>query len=162
MKETLLRRFERLKKQDYRFGAPPDLIVVDGGMGQLKYAVEARDESGVEVEIVSLAKREELVYVEGDNQPRRLPRDSYALNLLINTRDEAHRFAITYFRKLHGKNAFVSELESIEGIGKKRLIALQKKFKNIQAIKDATVEDLAATEGISKNVAENIKKHFEE
>ncbi|MDY5678021.1 MAG: excinuclease ABC subunit UvrC [Eubacteriales bacterium] len=162
MKETLLRRFERLKKQDYRFGAPPDLIVVDGGMGQLKYAVEARDESGVEVEIVSLAKREELVYVEGDNQPRRLPRDSYALNLLINTRDEAHRFAITYFRKLHGKNAFVSELESIEGIGKKRLIALQKKFKNIQAIKDATVEDLAATEGISKNVAENIKKYFEE
>lgn len=161
MKETLSRRFERLKKQDYRFGAPPDLIVVDGGLGQLAYAVEAKNEAGVDVEIVSLAKKEELVYVEGDNIPRRLPRDSHALNLLINTRDEAHRFAITYFRELHGKNAFVSQLENITGVGKKRALALQKKFKTIKAIKEASAEDLAATDGITRSVAENVKKYFE-
>ena len=158
MKETLLRRFERLNNGDQRFGAKPDLIVIDGGLGQLKYALEARDQSGVDVEMISLAEREELVYVEGDNQPRRLPRDSFALKLLINTRDEAHRFAVSYFRNLHGKNALSSQLSQIEGVGKKRLLALQKRFKGIQAIKNATVEDIAQTEGISPALAEKIHK----
>ena len=156
MKETLLRRFERLKQNDLRFGNPPDLVVVDGGLGQLKYALQAREEKQVDVEIIALAEKEELVYVESDNKPRRLPMDSYALRLLINTRDEAHRFAVTYFRALHSKNAFVSELEKIPGVGKSRLLALQKRFKGVDAIKNATVDEIAQTDGISKSLAQVI------
>ncbi len=160
MKEVLLRRFERIKNKDEKFGAVPDLIVVDGGSGQLKYAKEAMEESGVKMEMVSLAKREELVYTLNSKTPLRLPLDSYALNLLINIRDEAHRFAITYFRQLHGKNAFKSKLKEIEGVGEKRQAALMKKFKNIQSIKEATVEQLQATDGINKTIAQNIFDYF--
>lgn len=162
MKETLLRRFEKLNNGDERFGAKPDLIVVDGGLGQLKYALQAREEKGVDVEIIALAEREELVYVVGDNQPRRLPRDSYALKLLINTRDEAHRFAVSYFRTLHNKNALSSRLSEIDGVGKKRLLALQKRYKGISAIKEATVEDIAQTEGISLALAQKIHEFVKE
>jgi len=157
MYETLLRRFEKLNQNDVRFGAKPDLIVVDGGLGQLKYALKARDESGVDVEIVALAEREELVYVESDNNPRRLPIDSYALKLLINVRDEAHRFAVSYFRKLHTKNAMESKLSTIEGVGKKRLVELQKRFKGIDEIKNATVKEVAQVDGISLALAQKIK-----
>ena len=161
MKETLLRRFERLNQGDLRFGDKPDLVVVDGGLGQLRYAMEAKEISGVAVEIISLAKREELVYVAGENEPRRLPLDSFALRLLINLRDEAHRFAITYFRKLHTKNAFVSQLEKISGVGKKRLLALQTRFKGLDAIKKATVEEIATVDGISLALAQKIKDFLE-
>ncbi len=160
MKEVLLRRFERIKNKDDKFGIAPDLIVVDGGLGQLKYAKEAMDESGIKTEMVSLAKREELVYTLNNKTPVRLPLDSYALNLLINIRDEAHRFAITYFRQLHGKNAFKSKLKEIEGVGEKRQAALMKKFKNIESIKKATLDELSKTEGINKSIAQNIFDYF--
>ena len=122
MKEVLTRRFERMKADDGVFGKTPDLIVVDGGLGQLDYARQAMEECGVEVQLVSLAKREELVYKLGTNEPTFLPRNSYALNLLINIRDESHRFAITYFRKLHNRNSIKSVLQDVEGIGEKRRI----------------------------------------
>ena len=156
MKEVLTRRFERMKADDGVFGKTPDLIVVDGGLGQLDYARQAMEECGVEVQLVSLAKREELVYTLGTNEPIFLPRNSYALNLLINIRDESHRFAITYFRKLHNRSSIKSVLQDVEGIGEKRRIELHRKFKSMDNLRAATVEDIAETNGMTRPIAEKL------
>lgn len=160
MEEVLKRRLTRLKDGDSSFGARPDLIVIDGGLGQLSSAKKAMEDVGENVQLISLAKREELVYTTRDNEPIRLPPNSHAHNLLINIRDEAHRFAITYFRKLHNKNALSSELDKIVGIGAKRQAALIKRFKNIENISAASVEELAQTDGISLQVAQNVFDFF--
>ena len=156
MREVLTRRFERMKQDDGVFGKTPDLIVVDGGLGQLDYARQAMEECGVEVKLVSLAKREELVYTLGTNEPTFLPRNSYALNLLINIRDESHRFAITYFRKLHNRNSIKSVLQDVEGIGEKRRIELHRKFKSMDALSAATIEEIAETPGMTRPIAEKL------
>ena len=156
MKEVLTRRFERMKEDDGVFGKTPDLIVVDGGLGQLDYARQAMEECGVEVQLVSLAKREELVYTLGTNEPTFLPRNSYALTLLINIRDESHRFAITYFRKLHNKSSIKSVLQDVEGIGEKRRIELHRKFKSMENLRSATVEEIADTKGMTRTAAEKL------
>lgn len=156
MKEVLVRRFERLKADDGVFGKTPDLIVVDGGLGQLQYARQAMEECGVEVQIVSLAKREELVYTLQSDRPVYLPRNSYALNLLINVRDESHRFAITYFRKLHNKNSIKSVLQDVDGIGEKRRVELHRKFRSMDNLKNATVEEIASVKGMTRPVAEKL------
>lgn len=162
MRETLYRRFMRMKSGDERFGAAPDLIVIDGGKGQLGFAVDAMNEAEVSVPIVSLAKREEWVFVPDNPEPIILPRNSVGLNLLINIRDEAHRFAITYFRSLHGKNLLVSELDSIPGIGKKRQSALIRKFRSLDAIADASLGELADTPGMNEKAAAAVYEHFRE
>lgn len=156
MKEVLVRRFERMKADDGVFGKTPDLIVVDGGLGQLQYARQAMEECGVEVQIVSLAKREELVYTLQSDRPVYLPRNSYALNLLINVRDESHRFAITYFRKLHNKNSIKSVLQDVDGIGEKRRVELHRKFRSMDNLKNATVEEIASVKGMTCPVAEKL------
>ncbi len=156
MKEVLTRRFERMKQDDGVFGKTPDLIVVDGGLGQLDYARQAMEECGVSVQLVSLAKREELVYTLNNNEPIFLPRNSYALNLLINIRDEAHRFAITYFRKMHNKNSIKSFLQDVDGIGEKRRIELHRYFKSVENLQSATVEEIAQVKGMTKTVAEKL------
>ena len=145
-----------MKADDGVFGKTPDLIVVDGGLGQLDYARQAMEECGVEVQLVSLAKREELVYKLGTNEPTMLPRNSYALNLLINIRDESHRFAITYFRKLHNKNNIKSVLQDVEGIGEKRRIELHRKFKSMDNLKAATIEEIADVKGMTRATAEKL------
>ncbi len=160
MKEVLSRRFARMKEDDGVFGKTPDLIVVDGGLGQLEYAKQAMDEAGVEVQLVSLAKREELVYTLNGNQPIFLPRNSYALNLLINIRDEAHRFAITYFRKLHNKNALKSVLQEIDGVGEKRRVELHRHFKTMDNLANASVEEIAAVKGMTKSSAQKVYDWF--
>jgi len=100
MQEVLRRRFKRIKeKGDYT----PDLIIVDGGKGQLSSAFKAREEAGIEVEIVSLAKRLEEVFIEGRKTPVMLPSESAAFYLIQRIRDEAHRFAVEYHRKLRSK-----------------------------------------------------------
>lgn len=156
MKEVLVRRFERMKADGGVFGKTPDLIVVDGGLGQLQYARQAMEECGVEVQIVSLAKREELVYTLQSDRPVYLPRNSYALNLLINVRDESHRFAITYFRKLHNKNSIKSVLQDVDGIGEKRRVELHRKFRSMDNLKNATVEEIASVKGMTRPVAEKL------
>jgi excinuclease ABC subunit C len=156
MKEVLLRRFERLKADDGVFGKKPDLIVVDGGLGQLEYARQAMEESGVSVPLVSLAERFEWVYTLGTNQPTILPRNSFALNLLVNIRDEAHRFAITYFRNLHNKNTIKSVLQEVEGIGEKRRVELHRHFKTMDNLKLATVEQIAQVKGMTKPTAQKL------
>lgn len=160
MKEVLTRRFERMKENDGVFGKTPDLIVVDGGLGQLDYARRAMEECGVSVQLVSLAKREELVYTLASSEPVYLPRNSYALNLLINIRDESHRFAITYFRKLHNKKSIKSVLQDIPGIGEKRRIELHRKFKSMENLKKASVEEIAATDGMTRPVAEKLYSYL--
>ena len=160
MKEVLTRRFERMKADDGVFGKTPDLIVVDGGLGQLDYARQAMEECGVEVQLVSLAKREELVYKLGTNEPTFLPRNSYALNLLINIRDESHRFAITYFRKLHNRNSIKSVLQDVEGIGEKRRIELHRKFKSMDNLRAATIEEIAETKGMTRATAEKLYEYL--
>lgn len=162
MREVLTRRFERMKENDGVFGKTPDLIVVDGGLGQLDYARQAMESAGVDLPLVSLAKQEELVYTLGTNRPTFLPRNSYALNLLINIRDESHRFAITYFRKLHNKNSVKSVLQDVPGIGEKRRVELHRKFKSMDALKNATVDELAETPGMTRPAAEALYKYLHE
>ena len=156
MKEVLLRRFERLKADDGVFGKAPDLIVVDGGLGQLDYARQAMEESDINIQLISLAERFEWVYTLGTNEPTILPRNSFALNLLINIRDEAHRFAITYFRNLHNKNTIKSVLQEVDGIGEKRRIALHRHFKTMDNLKSASVEDIAKVKGMTKPTAQKL------
>lgn len=156
MHEVLTRRMERLRSGDAEFGQKPDLIVVDGGLGQLEYARRA---VGGETELVSLAKKEELVYTLKNNEPVRLPRNSYALNLLTNIRDEAHRFAITYFRQLHTKTGLMSVLTDIEGVGKKRQVELIRHFRNVENISRAGVDEIMRL-GITQKVAQNIYDYF--
>ena len=91
-----------------------------------------------------------------NNTPIYLPRNSFALNLLINIRDEAHRFAITYFRKLHGKNSIKSVLQDVPGIGEKRRIELHRHFRSMDNLKSATVEEIASVKGMNATAAQNL------
>ena len=156
MKEVLSRRFERMKADDGVFGKTPDLIVVDGGLGQLHYAKQAMDEAGVDVQLISLAEKEELVYTLNDNNPVYLPRNSFALNLLINIRDEAHRFAITHFRNRHSRNSIKSVLQDVEGIGPKRAVELHRHFKSMDNLRSATEEEIASVKGMTKPIAHTL------
>ena len=158
IKETLCRRLARL--EDESFGEKPDLIVIDGGLGQLHYAQQALEQANCKIEIISLAKREELVYTTKSNVPVELPKNCPAHRLLINIRDESHRFAIETFRKRHNKNALRSILEQIEGVGEKRRMALQKQFKTIEALQNATVEELKQVKGLTAVVAQKIFDFF--
>ena len=160
MAEVISRRVERIKAGDARFGDIPDLIVVDGGLGQLHSAQEVIKNSGIAIELISLAKRLEEVFTTHNNIPVLLPKESYALKLLINLRDEAHRFAITYFRSLHTKNALKSALCEINGIGSVRQKTLFTYFKTIEQIKKATKEELMSLPGINKKEADNIYNFF--
>jgi len=160
MSEAVARRLQKIKDGNTEFGKQPDLIVVDGGLGQLHAAQREIEKSGLGIELISLAERNEEVYTLHDNKPVILPRESYALKLLINLRDETHRFAVDYFRKLHTKNALKSALQEIEGVGEVRQKILFKHFQTIERIEKATLEELEAIEGISKPTAQNIYKHF--
>lgn len=160
MKETLVRRFSHLNDEDISFGSKPDLIVVDGGKGQLKYALQAMEESCVHFNIISLAEREEEIYLPHCSEPLVLSKDSQALRLLQRIRDEAHRFAITYHRNLRGKRQTKSELLQIAGVGENTIKKLFATFKTLTGIKNASVEELAEVKGINKKVATNIYEFY--
>lgn len=138
----------------------PDLIVIDGGKGQLHAALPIIREAGCEAPVISLAKRIEEVFVEGRSDSIILSHHTPELQLLQAIRDESHRFAITYHRSLRGKRNLVSILDHIEGIGPKRRKALWGAFKNLDAMKAATVEELAAVPGMTRQAAENVYYFF--
>ena len=138
----------------------PDLIVIDGGKGQLHAALPIIREAGCEAPVISLAKRIEEVFVEGRSDSIILSHHTPELQLLQAIRDVAHRFAITYHRSLRGKRNLVSILDHIEGIGPKRRKALWGAFKNLDAMKAATVEELAAVPGMTRQAAENVYYFF--
>jgi excinuclease ABC subunit C len=141
--------------------AVPDLVIVDGGKGQLSAAVAALEELGIrDVPLAGLAKRFEELFVPGTAAPVVLPRRSQALYLVQRIRDEAHRFAITYHRDLRGKRALRSELDDIAGIGPGRKKALLKRFGSVRRIREASVEEVASTPGISRDLAERLKSHL--
>jgi excinuclease ABC subunit C len=137
----------------------PDLVIVDGGKGQLSAAVEVMNDLELsEVPIVGLAKQHEEIFLKDRFEPIMLPRTSQALFLIQRVRDEAHRFAITYHRKLRGKGALRSQLEDVQGVGPGRKRALLRKFGSLGALRQATVEELTAVPGMSRLAAEAVKR----
>ena len=137
----------------------PDLIVIDGGKGQLSSAYVVMTSLGYDIPMVGLAKREEEIFTPFSPDPIVLKKDNYALRLLQRVRDEAHRFAITYHRKLRGKR-YYSELDDIPGVGKKRRAILLKAFENYEDLKNADARTLAAIEGIDSATAQNVYDYF--
>ncbi|HLO02042.1 MAG TPA: excinuclease ABC subunit UvrC [Symbiobacteriaceae bacterium] len=144
-----------------KFAAFPDLLIIDGGKGQLAYARDAMRSLGVEhLRTFGLAKEEELLCEEGREEWIRLPRGSQGLYLLQRIRDEAHRFAITYHRALHRKAATKSRLEEIPGIGPVRRKALLKEFGSVKRIREASLEEIAGVPGMNMEIAERIRDFF--
>ena len=156
MREIVGRYFHRLREEKID---PPDLLVVDGGKGQLSSALAELESLGFAGQpVIALAKRLEEIYLPGMSGPITIPRGSPALMLLKRIRDEAHRFAITYNRKVRQKRTITSQLDNIPGIGPTRREALLKHFGSVQRIKEATAEEIAAVKGITQKLAETIKQ----
>ena len=163
MEEVLTRRLsaylsERAKPVEERpgkFSYPPQLLLVDGGKGQLNVAVRVLEELGLdeEIPVASLAKRFEEVYVPGEADPVRVPRGSEALYMLQRIRDEAHRFAITYHRQLRGKRMTKSVLDDIKGLGPTRRKRLTKELGGVAGVKEASLDDLRALSWLPDEVA---------
>ena len=174
MREVLRRRFRRaVEPQDGDPGARarrsaatwtvlPDLVIVDGGKGQLGIAVEVLREFDLldQVPVVGLAKQREEVFVPGQSRPILLPRDSEGLYLVQRIRDEAHRFAVTYHRQVRSKKAVGSELDRVPGIGPKRRKALLLAFGSLDAIRAADLNSLATVPGMNLTAAQAIKEHL--
>lgn len=169
MKEVITRRYSRISpnydkqidSNDSMF-IKPDLVLIDGGKGQLGMAVEVFNELNItDVPLVGLAKKFEELYVPGRSEPIILPRKSTALHLLQYVRDESHRFAITFHRQLRGKAFTKSILDEIPGVGKKRKQALLTHFENLDAIYDASLEEISNVEGINKKLAQTIYETLE-
>ncbi len=139
--------------------AVPDLVIIDGGKGQLGAVLDVmRNLELADIPVCGLAKQYEEIYVQDVSEPIRLPRDSEALYLVQRIRDEAHRFAITYHRQLRGKKATQSVLDSIPGIGPKRKRALLRKFGSVKGVREASLDDVAATVGFTRGLAETVKR----
>jgi excinuclease ABC subunit C len=150
MEETLRRRFtaylREIRKpleEQGRFSYPPSLILIDGGPGQLGRAEKVLDELNLDIPAIGLAKRMEEVYLPGQPDPIRIPRDAEALYLLQQIRDEAHRFAITYHRNLRSKSMVDSILDEIPGIGPGRKKALVSRFGSVKKMREASVGELS-------------------
>jgi excinuclease ABC subunit C len=157
MKEVVSRRYKRLLKEEI---ALPQLIIIDGGKGQLNAAVEGLEEMGMKgkTTVVGLAKNEEEIFFPGDKESIKLPWDSGSLKLIRRVRDEVHRFGITFHRNQRSRGTFVNELETIKGIGKNTADTLLKKFKSVKKIKELEEKELEETIGKSK--ADLIYRHF--
>lgn len=151
--------------------ALPDLVIIDGGRGQLNAALEVMHELRLDIPTIGVAKEEgshsklataEEIYIPGAIEPIMLPRSSQGLYLIQRIRDEAHRFSITYHRKLRTEKTFKSLLDEIPGIGPKRKKALMQHFGSIKAISAASIDELSAVSGMTRDVAEKIKEHIRE
>ncbi|MDH4136847.1 MAG: excinuclease ABC subunit UvrC, partial [Anaerolineae bacterium] len=171
MQEVLRRRFRKAVgntreigelAKDTAWTILPDLIVVDGGKGQLNAALEVMDEYGLReaVPVVGLAKEREAIFAPDRPEPILLPGGSQGLFLMQRIRDEAHRFALQYHRRLREKQTLTSTLEDIPGIGPKRRQALLKHFGSFEGIRAATMEELMAVPGMTRRAAEQVKEHL--
>lgn len=167
MREVLTRRFRHLSHSEAdpaasdKFAVIPDLILIDGGKGQLNVAVEVLEEYGLEdIPVFGLAEKEELIFKPGDAVPIRLPRNSPALQLVQRVRDEAHRFALSYHRDLRSRELKTSALDQVPGVGPKRKKALLRHFGSVKRIREASLEELKSVEGITEKVALAIKEYL--
>jgi len=157
MREVLTRRYEKLAISG---GKTPDLIMVDGGRGQLNVAKEVLNSLDIKTGVIGLAEEFEQIFIPDVSNPLILPKDSTALHLLQSVRDEAHRFAVTYHRKLRQKDAERSLLDEIPGVGPKRKMNLLRHFGDLTTIKTASLEQIAEVKGINKNLALKIHDFF--
>ena len=163
LKETLSRRLQRYKdKNGESFKEKPDLLVIDGGKGQLSSCYDILKSFNLEneIDIISLAKKLEEVYTTYSNQPIILKYGSAELKLLQRVRDEAHRFAITFHRQIRTNAQTHLELEEINGLGKVKINALLKAFGSTENVKNASIEELCLVKGINESLAHTIKNHF--
>ena len=176
MREVIRRRFKRLaasrateanrphngdtrKDGGESWGVVPDLVLIDGGKGQLSAALEVFLELGIDdVPLASLAKENEELFVPHTPEPIVLPRNSQALYLVQRIRDEAHRFAITYHRNLRSKSSVRSAIDMVTGIGPKRKRTLMRRFGTLKGIKEAPVDEIAAVPGITRSLALRLKQ----
>ena len=149
MKEVLTRRYSRLLAEEKPL---PDLILIDGGKGQISAAVEALEKLGIleRVSVLGLAERLEDIYRPGDSLPLYVDKKSETQRVLQHLRDEAHRFGITHYRKLHGKGLVKTELTVIQGIGKETADKLLRLFHSVNGVKNATESDLQQAIGKAK------------
>jgi excinuclease ABC subunit C len=173
MQEALNRRFRRVAaaqeaeeeiepqpgKKDVSFSVMPDVVLIDGGKGQLNAVIETLSGLGLDhLPVFGLAKREEEIFVPGQEKSILLPRDSQGLYLIQRIRDEAHRFAITAHRRARRKLGLASTLEAVPGVGPQRRKALLKAFGSMDHIREATTDELAAVPGMTRKIAERIKE----
>ncbi|MGQ9684121.1 MAG: excinuclease ABC subunit UvrC [Anaerolineae bacterium] len=166
MREVLRRRLQRARataeageKPEQGWAALPNLLIVDGGAGQLNVAREVLAEAGfAHIAVAGLAKKEEELYLPDRAEPLRLPRDSEALFLLQRIRDEAHRFAVRLHHKVHEEKSLASQLEEVPGIGPKRRRALLKRFGSLDGIRAASIEELAAVPGMTMEAARRLSE----
>lgn len=157
LKEVLKRRLSKLGTDEEEKFPKPDLIIIDGGKGQLSSVKQIFDELNVkDIDLVSLAKQEEEVFTLHSDRSVLIDKSDYALRLLQRIRDEAHRFAITFNRSLRGKRSLVSVLDGIDGVGKVKKKALLEKFKDLSGIMNAKKEDLMTVDGIGETLADEI------
>lgn len=160
LSEALRRRLEEACKGNPAFLPEPDLLLIDGGLGQVNAARLVLEDLGVEIPVLGLAKREEALYWPGRRDPLRLPRRHEGLQMLQRLRDEAHRFAVQYNRQRRGSQTIRSALDDIEGVGPKRRQALLLHFGSVARIKTASREELGQVPGVNKPIAERIYTHF--
>lgn len=175
LQEVLRRRFKRLglsaqpngfkesqeAATENSWAVTPDLVLIDGGKGQLSSAVEAMKEMGAEaIPVASLAKELEEIFVPWQSESIRLPANSPGLQMLQRLRDEAHRFAIGYHRQVRKRESFGSLLDSVPGIGPRRKRALLRKFGSVKAIREASPEELAAVQGMTKGTVQKLKEYL--
>lgn len=160
LSETLRRRFTASRSGNEAFLPEPDLIVIDGGLGQVNAVYKVLKEMGVDIALISLAKKNEEIYRPGIGEPIVLSRHDEALRLLQRLRDEAHRFAVQYNRQLRSKKVTVSALDNIEGIGPQRKKMLLAHFGSVARIKEASVEELQKVKGMNAVAARNVYNYF--
>ena len=183
MKEVLRRRFTRMARREEEaapegktanepeaperatprkaegWGAVPDLVLIDGGKGHLNAALEVMLDLGLaEIPMAGIAKREEEIFIPDMADAIVLPRRSQGLYLIQRMRDEAHRFAITYHRNLRSKRTSRSALDDVPGVGPRRRKALIKRFGSVQAVRDATTDEVASVVGMTRSLAEKVKE----
>jgi excinuclease ABC subunit C len=158
MEESVYRRYKRLVDEG---SSLPQLIIIDGGKGQLSAAIKSLNLLGImgKTTVVGLAKNVEEIFYPGDSESLRLPYDSESLHLIRRIRDEVHRFGIQFHRKTRSKGIIKNELEDIAGIGEKTATLLLQQFRSVKGIQAATEEQLIAAVGKSKT--ERLKKHFQ-
>jgi excinuclease ABC subunit C len=164
LQEVLQRRFKHGVKDGIKaadtWAIMPDLVLIDGGKGQLNAALSVLKETKTSVPLASLAKENEEIYLPGKKEPIVLPKTSPGLQLLQRLRDEAHRFAIGYFTSLHRRKTFTSILDSIPGVGPRRKSALLRQFGSVQRVREASSEELAAATGMNREQAAKIKEYL--
>jgi excinuclease ABC subunit C len=159
--EVLKRRFKRADSASGTWAIKPDLVLIDGGKGQLNAAVKAMREMGAgDIPAAGLAKENEELFIPGKSKPIVLPPSSPGLQLLQRLRDEAHRFALGYHHRIRKRETFASALDSVPGVGPKRKKALLRRFGSLKAIREASAEELTEVSGITESLAQKIKENI--